>query len=271
MSKTQSKAQPKTHRAIALPGTRHQGFTLIELLVVIAIIALLAAILFPVFSRARENARKTSCLNNLKQIGLGIIQYTQDYDEMYPFRVNAGSSISWRTYIFPYVKSTQLFMCPSNPNKNTDSNHDGSSPIKGLKISYSTNINLIGASSPPVAAADVAAPAQLIAVAESVEHNSEIVINRSNFGQGTAGLFAGHLSTSNYAFADGHVKALKPMVTVAAGASSSNPNNRDNMWIRVLPDAGAGTTGCPGVVTSDLNSVNACYQKQMGQAQTHYQ
>src|SRR5690606_29481911 len=63
---------------------RITGFTLIELLVVIAIIAILASILFPVFARARENARRASCLSNLKQIGLGIIQYTQDYDERYP-------------------------------------------------------------------------------------------------------------------------------------------------------------------------------------------
>src|SRR5947199_3153379 len=64
-----------------------RGFTLIELLVVIAIIALLAAILFPVFSRARENARKSSCLNNVKQIGVAMMQYTQDYDEYYPLQI----------------------------------------------------------------------------------------------------------------------------------------------------------------------------------------
>jgi prepilin-type N-terminal cleavage/methylation domain-containing protein len=65
----------------------HSAFTLIELLVVIAIIAMLAAILFPVFGRARENARRSSCQSNLKQIGLGIMQYTQDYDERLPARV----------------------------------------------------------------------------------------------------------------------------------------------------------------------------------------
>src|SRR5437763_7255396 len=68
---------------------RSQGFTLIELLVVIAIIAILAAILFPVFGRARENARRSSCQSNLKQIGLGLAQYTQDYDENYPISEDA--------------------------------------------------------------------------------------------------------------------------------------------------------------------------------------
>ncbi|RYF40037.1 MAG: DUF1559 domain-containing protein, partial [Cytophagaceae bacterium] len=94
------------------------AFTLIELLVVIAIIAILAAILFPVFARARENARRTSCQSNLKQIGLGVIQYTQDYDEKFPmFRVGVptpGKAYGWADSIQPYVKSEQLLQCPSN-------------------------------------------------------------------------------------------------------------------------------------------------------------
>src|SRR5687768_17278661 len=86
------------------------GFTLIELLVVIAIIALLAAILFPVFARARENARRTSCLSNMKQIGLGVMQYTQDYDEELPPSRNtvSGKVRPWHFLVQPYVKSTQL-------------------------------------------------------------------------------------------------------------------------------------------------------------------
>src|SRR4028119_122023 len=92
------------------------GFTLIELLVVIAIIAILASILFPVFARARENARRSSCQSNLKQIGLGLLQYTQDYDEKIVNGENnneTGFTTRWMDRIQPYVKSDQLFMCPS--------------------------------------------------------------------------------------------------------------------------------------------------------------
>jgi len=100
------------------PTKKHRfGFTFIELLFVIAIISILAAILFPVFGRARENARRTSCASNLKQIGLGLLQYTQDYDEQFPAAGMSGTQslgYGWGGDIFPYVKSTQVFACPSD-------------------------------------------------------------------------------------------------------------------------------------------------------------
>ena len=120
---------------------RASAFTLIELLVVIAIIAILAAILFPVFARARENARRSSCQSNLKQIGLGIIQYGQDYDEKMPFGLNGNnfglnefsesSAGTWPKMTQPYLKSIQVFRCPSDSSSfNT---------WAGSLVSYSAN------------------------------------------------------------------------------------------------------------------------------------
>jgi prepilin-type N-terminal cleavage/methylation domain-containing protein/prepilin-type processing-associated H-X9-DG protein len=95
--------------------SRKRGFTLIELLVVISIIALLAAILFPVFAKARENARRASCQSNLKQVGMGLLQYTQDYDETTPLLHYYGNSnYRWIEFIQPYVKSAQIFNCPDD-------------------------------------------------------------------------------------------------------------------------------------------------------------
>ncbi|NUQ01682.1 MAG: DUF1559 domain-containing protein [Armatimonadetes bacterium] len=93
---------------------RRTAFTLIELLVVIAIIAILAAILFPVFAKAREKARQSSCQSNLKQVGLGLTQYSQDYDEKFHPHRYTDSSRGWADLLQPYMKSTQLFRCPSN-------------------------------------------------------------------------------------------------------------------------------------------------------------
>jgi len=94
-----------------------RGFTLIELLVVIAIIAILASILFPVFARAREKARQTSCLSNMKQIGLATQMYAEDYDEclpLYDYDTGTDVWIYWMQEIHPYVKNTQVFECPSH-------------------------------------------------------------------------------------------------------------------------------------------------------------
>jgi prepilin-type N-terminal cleavage/methylation domain-containing protein/prepilin-type processing-associated H-X9-DG protein len=92
-----------------------KGFTLIELLVVIAIIAILAAILFPVFARAREKARQASCLNNVKQLALAVHMYNQDYDEMIcPSRLRTSLGyMHWTKFLEPYLKNTNIWECPS--------------------------------------------------------------------------------------------------------------------------------------------------------------
>lgn len=90
------------------------AFTLIELLVVIAIIAILAAILFPVFAAARERARMTTCASNEKQLGLAFIQYTQDYDELFPTDLGVGADTGWGVEIYPYLKSTGVYTCPDD-------------------------------------------------------------------------------------------------------------------------------------------------------------
>jgi prepilin-type N-terminal cleavage/methylation domain-containing protein/prepilin-type processing-associated H-X9-DG protein len=99
---------------------RNRGFTLIELLVVIAIIAILAAILFPVFAQAREKARSAACLSALKQYGLAMNMYAQDFDETYPFlnygSTSAGTKIIWSRLLYPYIKNKDIWRCPSVDN-----------------------------------------------------------------------------------------------------------------------------------------------------------
>jgi prepilin-type N-terminal cleavage/methylation domain-containing protein/prepilin-type processing-associated H-X9-DG protein len=124
---------------------RGKGFTLIELLVVIAIIAILAAILFPVFARAREKARQTSCLSNVKQIGLGLLMYAQDFDEALPATYQwyvQGSDwplYSWRSCINPYVKNAQLHTCPSD----ASGPGDPQEPAVFPHVSYGANENVM--------------------------------------------------------------------------------------------------------------------------------
>lgn len=118
---------------------RNNGFTLIELLVVIAIIAILAAILFPVFAQAREKARQASCLSNEKQICLAVMQYVQDYDETMPPALMAYEwgnwSHTWLTLSEPYTKTYAVFHCPSDSGE--------VSPTMGAPVSYAANV-LIG-------------------------------------------------------------------------------------------------------------------------------
>ena len=217
-----------------------RGFTLIELLVVIAIIAILAAILFPVFARARENARRASCQSNLKQIGLGILQYNQDYDERFPqlSSTTGTSNVIWIQTIQPYVKSTQLFSCPSDPKTEAAGNYnDGtfssswtSNPPTGTIAPFHTSY-IINSNAMEKSLASLQAPATTILMSDggvrpnttapyvtttSPQKSGAFVMCDTSYSNasGMSGDWAGpsmrHLETGVVAFTDGHVKALKP-------------------------------------------------------------
>jgi prepilin-type N-terminal cleavage/methylation domain-containing protein/prepilin-type processing-associated H-X9-DG protein len=208
-----------------------QGFTLIELLVVIAIIAILAAILFPVFARARENARRSSCQSNLKQIGLGIMQYTQDYDEKMPFSYlyygpGTTNLMWWEDTVQPYVKSYQIMVCPS---QSSPTSYTWARPASGfpnpLLMSYVANrISDIPGSPTPVmpdgnqSAVSIASfqePSTTIQLAEVTSGYSELVYYVETQSGGcpvspeVCITDQRHLEGQNYLWVDGHVKWLK--------------------------------------------------------------
>ena len=121
----------------------NKGFTLIELLVVIAIIAILAAILFPVFAQAREKARGISCISNMKQLGTSVSMYVQDYDETYPLGYDKNWQNAWPKLTQPYIKSFDVFRCPDDADRAVNA-ADGSknfitSDWAGVAISYASN------------------------------------------------------------------------------------------------------------------------------------
>ncbi len=195
------------------------AFTLIELLVVIAIIAILAAILFPVFARARENARRSSCQSNLKQIMLGQIQYSQDYDEkLLPVRANGNSAhLAWGNIIQPYLKSTQILVCPSSSGTANSYTYnyyvglDGKS-LAGIEFPtlVPTFIDANGATDN--ATYDNVSPTFLSQPGRVTQWQGRSTRPTSTgYYNGEAGFIASdrHLEGANYAFSDGHVKWLK--------------------------------------------------------------
>ena len=233
-----------------------KGFTLIELLVVIAIIAILAAILFPVFAQAREKARQTSCLSNLKQIGTATMLYADDYDECLPlmlnnvepqysyFKAQAGYPCqyfnvtsaqwglltnypSWMDSIFPYVKNVEMYKCPSNKKM----------------CGYGYNINLAY----PIVNGWYEFASKVTALAE-LKNTSELVFvgdtsyiasqNSPRFELGACCLWYDDLGTekcrhnggSNFTFCDGHAKFYKRGAGPTEGMTGATTWGQGNKW-----------------------------------------
>jgi prepilin-type N-terminal cleavage/methylation domain-containing protein/prepilin-type processing-associated H-X9-DG protein len=221
----------------ACPRTR--GFTLIELLVVIAIIAILAAILFPVFGRARENARRASCQSNLKQVGLAFLQYTQDYDERLPLiadgppgntTIGGTETLArWNPYqnfgattvnfsmrqssLQPYLKSAQIWVCPSDTNGARSGNSYAgngcafdSTQTAGTRPGFS------------LAAFEETSKWVLLGEEAPFAEAATSSTDDAYFSLAAGNYFSTrHLETSNFAFIDGHVKAMRPERAFADG------------------------------------------------------
>ncbi len=190
------------------------GFTLIELLVVIAIIAILAAILFPVFARARAKAMQNNCLSNVKQLQLGVMMYTSDYDQRSPFYGGGfGASIGWACQIYPYVKNLQIYECPSwgqRPDPVSGvvdyggyGDYTGTNPYgMGTYVGYGFQTHYRNGSLDAgysVAALDT--PAERMGVFEVLQGNS--------VGCGDiANMASRHMDGGNVGYMDGHAKWL---------------------------------------------------------------
>jgi len=197
-----------------------KGFTLIELLVVIAIIAILAAILFPVFAKAREKARQTSCLSNMKQFGLGILQYAQDYDERLCPNYSYGSPGAnlqwWDDLIQPYTKNYQLLVCPSDTATTYTWARTPGQP-NPLLYSYAANSNgggstvPIGGGGASCSLAQLLDPSNTILIAESndIELNTYLTEVDAYAADGIGTIDKRHNDGSNWLFADGHAKWLQ--------------------------------------------------------------
>jgi len=213
---------------MAVLSRRSHGFTLIELLVVIAIIAILAAILFPVFAKARENARKSSCQSNLKQIAMALLQYAQDYDETFINNlvynpVTEKHDLRWHAVgVQPYVKNSGVLLCPSTRREYGYSQYIGHGWSAANRV--------------PASMATIAKPAQTVICADSFHQCMLPSSWRRPAGSSCGAAYgnvtdacgwktpdAPHMDGANFAFADGHVKWLKAEFSVYQPGSAAPP------------------------------------------------
>ena len=243
-----------------------RGFTLIELLVVIAIIAILAAILFPVFAQAREAARKSMCQSNLKQLGNAFMLYVQDYDETYPpvdYDDGAGQRWTWFQFVDPYIKSGQsgggtknqrksVFLCPDIDAPIADGAWSAANGSPGSRaiLGYGPNVNVLPrgrgvtlpAIIPVVKLAQLGSPASIVLLAPNagtipdVDGRDDRYSGASVHEQGYMLVRSRHGGGANFALTDGHVKWFRA------------PDNYQAQSLRGIcwksPQQGAAYSGC---------------------------
>ncbi|HEY3283859.1 MAG TPA: prepilin-type N-terminal cleavage/methylation domain-containing protein [Armatimonadota bacterium] len=235
--------------ALRSEGRRSSGFTLIELLVVIAIIAILAAILFPVFAKARERARISSCSSNMNQIGKGLYTYLGEWDGAYPMNrlpdkthTNIstasgldGSTISWKNQLRSYVKSLDVYKCPSNPKADT-MDHTGIFPV-----SYAYNGGRFweyvqGSGYGPRYESDVPEPSETLFILETQDpccpDQGPWQLNQ---GENLKNILWAHGNVHNWLFADTHAKTMKLVQTMVPkemwkNYSQIGPAPNDQAW-----------------------------------------
>jgi prepilin-type N-terminal cleavage/methylation domain-containing protein/prepilin-type processing-associated H-X9-DG protein len=231
----------------ALSRNKYKAFTLIELLVVIAIIAILSAILFPVFANVREKARQTSCVNNLKQIALGVQQYVDDNDGLYPEVGNQGQSDLiasggiryWPYAIYPYTQSYSLFHCPD------DNTGNAVSYIANNWVEKQSQIKILDPTSTFFAAdgSDGSPTAAKLTTSTTTGNglNEDYSMYCQIYRWSNASLSTPrHTLNSNILYCDGHVKVSKafPTVPSAANMQALYP------FIPSISSDGSGTEGC---------------------------
>jgi len=207
-----------------LRQSQQRGFTLVELLVVIAIVAVLAALLFPVFSSARAKARESVCTSNLRQLHLAMEMYLQDHDEVFPtsyVATTTGPYTSWRQAISPYVRNSDVFLCPSAEHRGEK--HEELSPER--RANYALNAWLSppdlraigGGSGAPVSLASVGDASKTIMLCDAGYSNAPVALDYVHY----AGLgmqeqplpTERHQGAANFCFVDGHVKRMPEPAT----------------------------------------------------------
>ena len=214
--------------------------TPLQVVAVFAIIAVMAAIFFPVFAKSKRQGIHGSCASNEKQLGLGLLQYAQDNDQMMPNISDKRSAITWRSVLFPYIKAKGVYQCPSRDSDDHDANPVGEDE---LAQNYAANYTgdgksqsdtgqgaFAGPGAKPVALTDVPSPPDLITLIE-VAYNPFPQYNIDDargFSPASRRFWAGHQGGSNYLFFDGHVKWKRPQDT----NEETNGRGVKNLWYR---------------------------------------